>query len=53
MIRRIFRGLKMKQDTVIVKVWKATRADRVVKMITVPLKCDIQDGDYVKLVKVE
>lgn len=36
---------------IITKIWYAKSND--VKLITVPKDCDLEAGDYVKLVKVE
>jgi hypothetical protein len=42
----------MVEKPIICKVWTADRGDRIVKFITVPARCDLEDGDVVRLIKV-
>jgi len=36
---------------VIMKVWKNRRKNQ--KLITIPKSCDIEEGDYVEVIKIE
>lgn len=38
-------------DKIIVKVWKNRTVNQ--KLVTVPKDCDIEEGDYVELVKIK
>jgi hypothetical protein len=40
-----------KEKTIIMKVWKNKLKNQ--KMITIPKDCDIEEGDYVKIIKVK
>lgn len=40
-----------KDDVVIMKVWKRKSTDQ--KMITIPKFCDIEEGDFVRIIKIK
>ena len=46
----ILRNIMVKQQKIIMKVWKNKAKDQ--KLITIPKNCSIQEGDYVEIKKV-
>lgn len=40
----------MEQKQIIQKVWKNTKANQ--KLVTIPKDCDIKEGDYVNIQKI-